>query len=162
VIFVTVGTHTAPFDRLVQAADAYAVASGEDVVIQRGAAGYIPKVARSFTFCDSSEMERLIVESQLVVCHAADTILDAIRLRRPVIAVPRRRRFREHLNDHQVHLAAALADRSVVIAVDDLNGLSAAITRGLQSGPVAWPGEPPLTGSIRERLREWFPGIGLR
>jgi UDP-N-acetylglucosamine transferase subunit ALG13 len=160
VIFVTVGTHTAPFDRLVRAGERYAATSGERVVVQRGASRYLPVVAESFTFCESGEMERLIRASRVVVCHAADTILDAIRLGRPVVAVPRRRCYSEHLNDHQVHLAAALAGRSTVVALDDLGELPAAIDRAADLGPPMWPGEPPLAAAIRTQLSEWFPAMG--
>ena len=158
-IFVTVGTHTAAFDRLVRAADAYAATSGERVVIQRGASHYRPMVARSFAFCDSAEMERLISASRAVVCHAADTILDAIRLQRPVVAVPRQERFGEHLNDHQLDLATALANRGIVVALTDLAGLAEAIETAVDLGPPAAPGEPPLALAIRALMGDWFPTI---
>jgi UDP-N-acetylglucosamine transferase subunit ALG13 len=160
VIVVTVGMHSAPFDRLIRAADAYASTVHEQVVIQRGASRYVPLAADSFEFCDSADLERLMHESRVVVCHGADTILDALRLGRPVVAVPRRRRFREHLNDHQVHFVHALAARGWVQALDDPVALASAIESAASMKLPSVPHPPQLAGAIREQLEEWFPNTG--
>jgi beta-1,4-N-acetylglucosaminyltransferase len=159
VIFVTVGTHSAPFDRLVRSADKYAATSGERVVIQRGAATYLPVVAQSFKFCDSLQMEDLMRRSRVVVCHAADTILDAIRLARPVVAVPRLHRYGEHLNDHQVDLANALAERGHVVALHDVGRLAEAIDAAPELPVPVLRHPPAIATAIRRRLTQWFPNI---
>ena len=155
-IFVTVGMHTAPFDRLVRAADAHARSVVEEVVIQRGASRYVPVDARSFVFCDSAELERLMRRSRVVVCHAGDTVLDALRVGRPVVAVPRRAEFGEVINDHQVEFAHALADSGQIQVVDDPARLSAAIDAAAQMPLPIVPAEPRLAGAIRRQLDEWY------
>jgi exopolysaccharide biosynthesis glucuronosyltransferase PssE len=155
-ILVTVGTHTAPFDRLVSAADAYAETVKERVVIQRGVSRYVPHKAISFNFCDSAEMEALIHASRVVVCHAADTVLDALRASRPVVAVPRRRQFGEHLDDHQVDFAKALARLGRVHMLDSPAGLAAAIESAAAMRPGPVPTRPRLATAIRRQIDEWF------
>jgi exopolysaccharide biosynthesis glucuronosyltransferase PssE len=158
VIYVTVGTHTAQFDRLVRAADAYARTTSEEVVVQRGASAAKTTAARSFDFCDSEEMDRLIRGSRIVVCHGADTILDVLRAGKPVVAVPRQKRYGEHLNDHQVDFAQALAERGWIAVLDDPeNGLADAIERAATRTIPSVPDEPRLAIAIRELLTDWFP-----
>jgi UDP-N-acetylglucosamine transferase subunit ALG13 len=159
VIFVTVGMHTAPFDRLVRAADAYARTTAEEVVVQRGASDVETRTARSFDFCDSAEMDRLIRASRVVVCHGADTILDVLRAGKPVLAVPRQERYGEHLNDHQVDFARALAERGGIVVLEDPGtGLAEAVERAAALTIPQVPDVPRLAVAIRELLTDWFPG----
>lgn len=158
-IYISVGTHTAQFDRLVRAADEYARTTCEEVIVQRGASAVKTTTARSFDFCDSSEMDRLIVESRVVVCQAADTILDALRAGRPVLAVPRQARYGEHLNDHQVDFALALAERGWITVLEEPEtGLADAVERAAALDIPPVPREPPLVVEIRRLLIGWFPG----
>ncbi len=157
-IYVTVGTHTAQFDRLVRAAEAYARTTSEEVVVQRGACAVETTAARSFDFCDSAEMDRLIHGSRVVVCHGADTILDVLRAGRPVLAVPRQERYGEHLNDHQVDFAQALAERGWIIVLEDPEtGMADAIERAAALTIPSVPAVPRLAVAIREVLIDWFP-----
>jgi len=159
VIFVTVGMHTAPFDRLVRAAGAYARTTAEEVVVQRGVSVVETGPARSFDFCDSGEMDRLIRASRVVVCHGADTILDVLRVGKPVLAVPRQERYGEHLNDHQVDFARALAERGWIVVLEDPEaGLSDAVERAAALTIPQVPKEPRLAVAIRDLLTDWFPG----
>lgn len=157
-IYVTVGTHTAQFDRLVLAADAYAGTTSEEVVVQRGASTVETTAARSFAFCDSAEMDRLIRGSRVVVCQGADTILDVLRAGRPVLAVPRQERYGEHLNDHQVDFAKALMERGwIAMLIEPGTGLEDALKRAEAiTGPLV-PDEPRLALAIRDLLTDWFP-----
>lgn len=158
-IFVTVGMHTAPFGRLVRAADAYARTTAEEVIVQRGASRVETGMARSFDFCDSSEMDRLIRASRVVVCHGADTILDVLRAGKPVLAVPRQARYGEHMNDHQVDFVRALAARGWIAVLEDpATGLSDAIERAAALTIPEVPDVPRLAVAIRELLTGWFPG----
>ena len=159
-IYVTVGTHTAQFDRLVRAADAYARTTSEEVVVQRGASAVETTAARSFDFCDSAEMDRLIHGSRVVVCHGADTILDVLRAGKPVLAVPRQERYGEHLNDHQVDFARALAERGWIAVLEEPEaGLADAIERAAALTIPSVPTEPRLAFAIRDLLTDWFPTL---
>jgi UDP-N-acetylglucosamine transferase subunit ALG13 len=158
-IYVTVGTHTVQFDRLVRAAEVYARTSSEEVVVQRGTSTLKTTSARSFAFCDSAEMDLLIRAARVVVCHGADTILDVLRAGKPVLAVPRQRRYGEHLNDHQLDFARALAERGLIALLENPEaGLGGAIEGAATLGVVSVPPEPPLAEAIRALLKEWFPG----
>jgi UDP-N-acetylglucosamine transferase subunit ALG13 len=158
VIYVTVGTHTAQFDRLVRAADAYARTTQEEVVVQRGASVVETNAAQTFDFCDSAEMDRLIRGSRVVVCHGGDTILDVLRAGKPVVAVPRQERYGEFMNDHQVAFALALADRGWIEMLEEPEtGLADVIESAAALSIPSVPDEPRLAVAIRDLLTAWFP-----
>jgi UDP-N-acetylglucosamine transferase subunit ALG13 len=129
------------------------------VVVQRGTSDVETIAAKSFNFCDATEMEALIGESRVVVCHGADTILDVLRAGKPVVVVPRRKRFGEHLNDHQVDFARTLADRGwIALHEDPATGLADAIERAARLATPSVPEDPRLAIAIRGLLRSWFSG----
>lgn len=156
-ILVTVGTHPQGFERLVRAADELAASLDERVVIQYGASGYIPQRAEGFRFTAGQEMERLTAEARLVVTHAAaGAIILALQQGKPLVLVPRLKRYREHLDDHQTQLARALHDQRRAIAVFDPS--AAALAQAVrQIGEIASaPADASgLVDALRVRLAAW-------
>ncbi len=109
-IFVTVGTHEAPFDRLVQRMDELAGWTEEPVWMQIGSARVSPVRASHRRFFPTAEYRRLFRESRAVVSHAGvGTLLEASRIRKPLVCLPRLHRFGEHWDDHQLEICAELA-----------------------------------------------------
>jgi beta-1,4-N-acetylglucosaminyltransferase len=142
-IYVTVGKMPLGFDRLVKAADALAATIGEDMFIQLGSSAYIPVNAGFKDFLDFDEAEGYLRDASLVVSHAGiGTIIGALRSGTPIVVVPRRERYKEHFNDHQMEVAEAIEGRPGVRVVYEITDLRAAVDamRGLK-GSIA-PGRP--------------------
>jgi beta-1,4-N-acetylglucosaminyltransferase len=119
-IFLTVGMHHQGFDRLVRAMDQAAACLDEPVVMQIGASSYEPQHARWFRFADQAEVEKLVAESRINVGHAGiGTVLVAFRCQTPLILVPRRAGQSEHVDDHQLELAYALAEAGQIVLVEE-------------------------------------------
>jgi UDP-N-acetylglucosamine transferase subunit ALG13 len=96
----------------------------EEVVTQIGSTAYKPQAARWFTFTTQEEMESLCERARVVVSHGgAGSILTALRHHRPLIVVPRRRKFREVIDDHQLELATALSSAGVLLVANDISEL---------------------------------------
>jgi len=130
VIFVTVGTHDEGFHRLVKAMDELTTSLDEKVMIQYGATEYDCKNASSFQFCSYEEMVKYIEQSDCVVCHGgAGTILDCLRLEKPVIVVPRQKQYGEVIDDHEFELASALSNREDVLLVREISKLETTISQ---------------------------------
>lgn len=155
-ILGTVGTHTAPFDRLVRALDAYAGSAGADVLIQIGASRYEPSHARWFRMTTTEAMQEHLEHATVVVTHAADSLLEAIHAGKPVVAVPRQRRFGEHIDDHQVELARALAGSPRLVVVEDVSQLGAALADAIPPPDRERPAAQAdrLVGALRRAIRE--------
>ncbi|MCB9685101.1 MAG: multidrug MFS transporter [Alphaproteobacteria bacterium] len=125
-ILVSVGTHHQPFDRLVAAAAALA-GQGEEVVVQRGCSTVSPVGCTVVDQVDPQRLERWMEEARVVVLHGGtSSFLQARALGRVPVVVPRRARFGEHVDDHQVEFAASIAPGEAVVAEpEDLAALLA-------------------------------------
>jgi UDP-N-acetylglucosamine transferase subunit ALG13 len=156
-ILVTVGTHPQGFERLVQPMDELAAELGERVVIQYGSSRYRPRSAEGFDFTSSQEMERLTGQARVVVCHAAaGSILLALRYSRPVVAVPRLKRYGEVVDDHQLQLARALEARGQAQVVYEISAenLKTAVLRA-GSGQARRDPDRQLVKALQARLEAW-------
>lgn len=132
-IFVTVGTHEQPFDRLLKYMDglAHDGALGEEVVMQTGYTDFQPRSCRWQKLYPYEEMNRLMDEARIVITHGGPSsfIMPLQRGRIPVV-VPRRQEFGEHVNDHQVDFCRQVAQRQKsIIVVEDIEQLSEVIAR---------------------------------
>ncbi len=123
-IYVTLGTMFMDFSRLVRKMDAIAGRTGEPVVIQLGLSKTIPEHAQYFDFKAPEEVRAIQRDARVIICHAGiGAVRDALSAARPLIVVPRLKCFGEHMNDHQLDLAEAVARRGwgrMVVNIDDL------------------------------------------
>lgn len=155
-IFVTVGTHTKSFERLVVAMDRYAAGTSEEVVIQSGASTYHPQAAHWFDYAGADEVQRLTEAARVVVSHAgAGSILMALHAGKPVIVMPRRKRYHEHGDDHQVELAAALEEAGALLVVHEAEQLAAKLAEAEDFRPLVGAANP-LKGALRATLIDLF------
>jgi UDP-N-acetylglucosamine transferase subunit ALG13 len=151
-IFVTVGTHNQSFERLVKKADEIAGKIGEKMIIQTGHTKYKPKNAESFDFASREKMEQLNKEARIVISHGgAGSIIFALQFRKPLIVVPRLKKFDEHVNDHQLELAKELEREGRIIGVYDIEELEKAIASAEKLPPREYE-EPPMVKLIRDYL----------
>ncbi|MFH1105981.1 MAG: PssE/Cps14G family polysaccharide biosynthesis glycosyltransferase [Candidatus Aenigmatarchaeota archaeon] len=131
-IFVTVGTHKQQFNRLVKAVDDF-VAAGkikDSVIMQTGNSTYAPKNCKHFKFTGKVIIRKIQKNAKVIITHAgAGTIIEALSYKKPVIVVPRLKKFGEHTDDHQIDLADNLSRHGIVETVYDVNVLPALIRR---------------------------------
>lgn len=130
-IFVTVGTHEQPFDRLVRAVDGL-VANGtiaEPVFVQTGYCSYEPKHCEWRRFVPSPDMRSRMEEADVVITHGGpSSFIEAMAAGKVPVVVPRRAEFNEHVNDHQADFVNEVAERKGgIVPVYDMAELPAAI-----------------------------------
>ena len=112
-IYVTLGTMFLGFDRLVEAVDSIAETSGEQVIVQTGLSQERPRHCAWFDFLPHEDVLAIQRHARVIVGHAGiGTVLDALAVKRPLIVVPRLKRYGEHMNDHQMEIAEAVARRA--------------------------------------------------
>ncbi len=104
--------------------DEIAAEIDEEVVMQIGTVPYRPRHASFFAYCSYQESLRLFEKASLVVGHCGSgTVLNARRFQVPIIVLPRRHHYGEHVDDHQVELAhkmERIPGIHVVYEIDDL------------------------------------------
>lgn len=128
-IFVTVGTHYLGFERLIKEMDDVASKIDEKVVAQIGSTKYKPKNMSYFTFVeDEKRIVDLYKKARVVISHAgAGSILRALSHQKPLIVVPRLKKFNEHIDDHQLELAEVLKKEGKAVVVYDVKDVEKAL-----------------------------------
>lgn len=134
-IFVTVGTNEARFERLVEAAGR--IPPGEELVIQTGHCLTAPARARCVDFLPFEGMADHARRARVVVSHAGvgSIMLALMAGRRPVV-VPRRADLGEAVDDHQLPLARRMDAAGLVRLVEDAEDLPAAVAEGGSREPM--------------------------
>lgn len=126
-IFVTVGTHEQPFDRLIKAIDDLKKNGviDEDVVIQTGFSTYEPKYCKWSKLIPYQEMKKNVEDARIVITHGGPaSFIMPLQIGKTPIVVPRQHQFNEHVNDHQVEFARNVAERmGTIIVVEDVGEL---------------------------------------
>ena len=103
-IFITVGTHEQPFDRLLKYVDRYIdeTHTKETIICQSGYSTYIPKNYKVEKFLSFERMQELITEARVVITHGGpSSFISALAKNKIPIVIPREKEFGEHVNDHQ-------------------------------------------------------------
>jgi UDP-N-acetylglucosamine transferase subunit ALG13 len=106
-IFLTVGTQF-PFDRLVKAVDNVLEKRliDEEVFAQIGETSYRPHNFESVASLEKKVFDERLKEASEVIGHAGmGTIRMALDYDKPLLVMPRRRKYGEVVNDHQVAIA---------------------------------------------------------
>src|SRR5579859_1712930 len=129
-IYATAGTHPAAFNRLIQAIEAYAAQTDEEVIVQAGTSQIPIYYAKHLTFTTWEEALTYIRTARVVVSHAGvGTMIDAISVNVPIIVWPRLADFGEHINNHQLELAQAMSQQGRATLVNNRDELFAALNR---------------------------------
>lgn len=131
-IFVTVGTHEQPFNRLVQEIDNLKRDGiiTEDVIIQTGYSTYEPKYCQWDKLIPYKQMIKNVKDARIVITHGGPaSFIMPLQIGKTPIVVPRQHKFDEHINDHQVEFARNVAERmGTIIPVEDIKQLGKIIT----------------------------------
>jgi UDP-N-acetylglucosamine transferase subunit ALG13 len=125
VIFLTVGGRYG-FDRLVRAVDDMIVRGEitDEVTAQIGVGAYEPQHMEFERFIDGSRFDAHMRDARMLIGHAGSgTISHAVTNCKPLLVMPRRKRYHEHVNDHQVATARKFEELHHVLAVDEAEDL---------------------------------------
>ena len=122
-IFVTVGTHEQPFDRLLKYIDKI-VGEGlikEKIIVQKGYTNYKLQNCESYKLLGYDEMKKYIEEARVVITHGGPaSFMSPLAIGKTPIVVPRKKQFNEHVNDHQLLFAREVEKRMKnIIVVED-------------------------------------------
>ena len=130
-IFVTVGTHEQPFNRLVEYMDTWAETHDEEVIIQMGFSTYEPKHCKWQKLYPYDEMVEMVDKARIVITHGGpSSFIMPLQIGKIPIVVPRRKKYDEHVNDHQVLFCKEVAERKKnIIVINRINRLEEIIDK---------------------------------
>ncbi|MGO5277878.1 glycosyltransferase [Lactobacillus amylovorus] len=157
-IFVTVGTHEQPFNRLIKKVDEL-VASGdikEKVVVQTGFSTYKPKHCEAHKMMSFDEMQQALKDARIVITHGGpSSFIEALQFGKVPIVVPRQEKYHEHVNDHQVEFTKLIAKRmNNIIPVYDVNNLLNTINDYNEITKIKNSGESSNNKQFNEKLEK--------
>jgi len=137
-ILIALGTQGFQFDRLLIKIDEL-VGSGcikEPVMAQTGRSPYIPKNYEHKGFFSSEEFDGLLSGCSLLITHAGTgTLVGALKKGKPVIAVPRRSKYGEHVDDHQLEIVKVFVDSGMVLCAGEMDELEGVIEAAREFRP---------------------------
>lgn len=123
-IFVTVGTQDKPFVRIIKSIDE-AVKKGlikDEVIVQAGHTKYVSDNLKILNYIPFNEFEQYVKNADIIITHGGvGSILNAIKQKKRVIAVPRLSKYKEHINDHQLQVIDKMSKDGYIIACNDEN-----------------------------------------
>lgn len=117
-VVVLLGTMEHGFRRLVERLIEILPADAE-VLWQTGSTDMTGLPVRGRPYVPAAELEEAIRDSDVLVAHSGmGAALTAFELGRAPVLVPRRGHLREHIDDHQTHIAAELDRRGLAVTSD--------------------------------------------
>ncbi len=123
-IFVTVGTHEQPFDRLLKCIDKM-VTDGkikEEVIVQKGYTDFELKYCEEYKLIGYDEIQKYIQEARIVITHGGPaSFIAPLSIGKIPIVVPRKKEYNEHVNNHQLDFAKQVEKRmkNIIVAEDE-------------------------------------------
>jgi beta-1,4-N-acetylglucosaminyltransferase len=119
-IFLTVGTYPLPFDRLAKAIDA-AIRERlieEEIFAQIGRCGYKPQNMEYVQMLEKEAFDSYFQKASSIISHAGiGTITMALDNEKPLLVMPRLRKYGEVVNDHQLAIAQTFEELGHILAV---------------------------------------------
>ena len=129
-IFVAVGTQKFQLNRLLKEIDNL-IENGvitQEVFAQIGESDYIPQKYGYEKFINKEQFEEKISQCDILITHGGvGTIVAGLKRGKKVIVFPRRAKYAEHVDDHQLEIAEAFSQKDYVIACEEAADLESAV-----------------------------------
>ncbi|MGD6875880.1 PssE/Cps14G family polysaccharide biosynthesis glycosyltransferase [Bacillus infantis] len=137
-IFVVLGTHELPFDRLLKEIEQQIINGNitEEVLVQAGHTKFRSEYIKFIDFTTYEEMERNYHIASFIITHGGTgSITMGVKMGKKVIAVPRLVKYDEHNDDHQLEI----------------------VKQFYESGHILYWNEPDSLGEVLGRLDSFEP-----
>ena len=131
-ILITVGSQKFQFNRLLKAVDNLIEAGAirDEVFAQTGYCSYEPKHFRGKQFFDTEEFDAMLDKADVMITHGGTgVIIKAVKRGKAVIAVPRKKLYGEHVDDHQEQIIKVFTDAGLIIGCRDCDDIESALER---------------------------------
>lgn len=135
-ILVTLGTQDKEFKRiLIEVERLIEVGKiNEKVIAQIGNTKFETKLPNSkmelIKFTTPKQLNELIQDSSFIITHGGvGTIIEGIDLGKKIIAVPRLKKYKEHVNDHQLQIIQNFDNKGYIIGTRCVKDIENALDR---------------------------------
>ena len=129
-ILVLLGTQNNSFHRLLEEIEKN-ITNGnitDKVIIQSGFTKYESDKMKIFDMIPQEELNNIIKKADLVITHGGvGSIMSAVKMGKKVIAVPRLKKYGEHVNDHQLEIINTFKKQGIIIGINNVEELAQAL-----------------------------------
>lgn len=131
-ILVLLGTQNNSFHRLLQEVQKNIdnKTIKEDVIVQKGYTKFESANMTLYNQLPMDELEKIISKANFIITHGGvGSIISSIKQRKKVIAVPRLKKYNEHVNDHQIDIVESFNKMGYIIGIEDVSQLNEALKK---------------------------------
>jgi len=132
-ILVTLGTQDKKFNRLLEEIDKLILDKKikDEVVVQAGfSKDYKSDNMKIFELISKVEFDDLIEKCDILITHGGvGAILTGLKYNKKVIAIPRLKKYKEHVNDHQIQIVSNFHDEGYIVGINEVEELENAINK---------------------------------
>ena len=131
-ILVLLGTQNNDFHRLLDEVERNIEIGNitEEVVVQAGFTRYNSNNMKIFDLTSKDDLRKLIDKANFVITHAGVGSIElSLEARKKVIVVPRKKKYGEHVNDHQKEIEREFKEKGFIIGIDDVKELEFALKK---------------------------------
>lgn len=115
-IFVTLGTQKQSFNRLLEEIENCNILKNEEIVAQVGYTKFNSDNIKVVDFLETDEFTNYISNAEFVITHGGvGSIFSALLKNKKVIAMPRLKKYGEHVDDHQIEICEKLANMNYIV-----------------------------------------------
>ena len=131
-ILVLLGTQNNSFKRLLEEVQKN-IDNGdikEEVIVQSGYTKFESKDMKFYKELPPERYNELIEQANIIITHGGvGSIISSITKEKKVIAVPRLKKYKEHVNDHQLDIIDSFNEMEYIIGLHDVDELEEALNR---------------------------------
>lgn len=100
----------------------------DEVIVQKGYTKFESSDMKIYDQVSAEKMKELVKQADLIITHGGvGSIITAIEQGKKVIAVPRLKKYKEHVNDHQLDIINSFNDAGYIIGIQEVSELPKAL-----------------------------------
>ena len=131
-IFVTLGTQDKEFKRLLENVEQL-IDKGiikEKVIAQIGCTKFSSNKMKLIDYLNKDDMLKYMSDCDYIICHGGvGTIFDSLNLNKKIIAVARLKKYKEHVNDHQLQIIENFNAKGYIIGTKGVEEIESALEK---------------------------------
>ena len=100
----------------------------DKVVVQAGSTRFESNNMEIFKLIEQNKFNELIKQADIIITHGGvGSIVTSVKLGKKVIAVPRLKKYGEHVNDHQIQIIETFSKQGFIKGIKDVSELEEAL-----------------------------------
>lgn len=159
-IFVPLGTQRFAFNRLINALNelvdrkAYAA---DEIAIQSAIYDLKPNFT-ALPMISTEKFNEYMRDAEVIITHSGvNSIITCMRLGKPFIIAPRLKKYKEHVDDHQLEIANLMKEKFGAIVLTDFSNLQSTIELARNNTYKPWVSQrQSLIDSLSDTLSSYM------